>query len=45
MEGKTIDEKLKEYSKLNKEELFSKMETSIEGLSIVDIEENMEIIY
>ena len=42
MEGKTIDEKLKEYSKLNKEELFSKMETSIEGLSIVDIEEKIE---
>ena len=42
MEGKTIDEKLKEYSKLNKEEVFSKMETSIEGLSIVDIEEKIE---
>lgn len=37
-----IENKLKENSKLNLEELFHKFETSIEGISIVNVEEKLQ---
>ena len=37
-----IERKLKEYSQMDKKQLFEKLQTSEEGISIVDIEERIE---
>lgn len=40
--SKEIETKLKQYSKMNKERLFTEYKTSDKGLSIIDIEEKIE---
>ena len=40
--SKEIETKLKQYSKMNKERLFTEYKTSNKGLSIIDIEEKIE---
>ncbi len=40
--SKEIEIKLKQYSKMNKERLFTEYKTSDKGLSIIDIEEKIE---
>lgn len=37
-----IDEKIKQYSQMDKKQIFEKLQTSEEGISIVDVEDRIE---